>query len=91
MIFYVDTGNGREIRAVQVLQGGEAVGWVEANDWFAFLMGDLDAEGLLRLARLSPEPPADSAVVYAPPVPFLVERVETPDDPTGFDAGRGQP
>jgi hypothetical protein len=90
MIFYVDTGNGREIRAVQVIQQqGEPVGWVEANDWFAFLMGDLDAEGLKRLARLCPDPPAD-AKVYKPPVPFLVERHDT-DDPTGFDAGRGRP
>jgi hypothetical protein len=87
MIFYVDTGNSREIRAVQVVEAGEPVGWVAPDDWFAFLMGDLDAAGIVRLARAQPEPP-DGATVYTPPVPFLVERVEQPDDPTGFDAGR---
>jgi hypothetical protein len=84
MIFYVDVSDSREIVAVELREAGASLGWVAPEDWLAYLQGDIEKAGLLRIARLQPEPPAGRRIT---PAPARVARVNT-DDPTGFDAGR---
>lgn len=47
----------RELVAIEVVYKGQSIGWVEPDDYLAFVEGDLDEAGLLSIARLMPDPP----------------------------------